>query len=172
MQDGPLHVDVIGLSAGHDPQHQNVYQQSKHGDDHHRAGKDGGRSLQSLPCFIGDPCHDHKERHSVQEAGDDLEPKVAKGALAVSWSAPEPECRVCQSQRCCIGQHVARIGQKGQRARQHAADSLHDHEAEDQEEGQQDLAFVSAGHFWSVVMVVTMFIVRLGHQGLAQKLGG
>ena len=172
VQDGPLHVDVIGLSAGHDPQHEHVHQQAEHGDDHHRAGQDHGRRLQPLPRLVGDPSDDREQGHGVQETGDDLEAQVAEGALAVGRAAAEPECCVGQCERRGVGQHVARVGQQGQRARQHASDGLHDHEAEDQEKGQQDLALVGAGHGRGVVMIMVVIVTMVMCVGLGHGASG
>ena len=48
-----------------------------------------------------------------------------------------------QCERRGVGQHVARVGQQGQRARQHASDGLHDHEAEDQEKDSRTLRLLA-----------------------------
>ena len=50
------------------------------------------------------------------------------GAPPVGGTVGYAERQPGQRQRCRIGEHVARVGQQGERAREQAASGLHEHE--------------------------------------------
>ena len=112
------------------------------GYDEHRTSEDRLGLLEPFDSLIDDKADDAEQRKSVDQAGDHLEAGIAEGALAVRGPPTEAEGDIGEAERDCVGQHVAGIGKQRERARDHAADGLHDHEGEDDEKGNEDFALV------------------------------
>ena len=166
VQDGALDVDVLGISARQIPKHEEIHEHADNGNDEHRASEDRLGFPEPFDSFIDDEADDAEQCKGVDQAGDYLEAGIAKGALAVGGAAAEAEGDIGEAERNCVGQHVAGIGKQRERARDHAADGLHDHESEDDEERNEDLALVVLRDCrdMRVVMIVaaTVAMVVLG----------
>ncbi len=62
-----------------------------------------------------DPADNREEREGVDEARNHFETGIAKGTLRIGIPPSETEGDVGQTERGCIGQHMARICKKGER---------------------------------------------------------
>ena len=75
-----------------------------------------------------DPGRDREQRDAVDERDEHREAVEAVGAPPIGRLAREPEAEPREREAREVGQHVARVGEQREGAREHAADDLGDHE--------------------------------------------
>src|SRR5690554_1548933 len=167
MEDRPLHVHMLAISARKQVEHEQVHKETKSGDDEHRPGEHLRGISKALIGFDEDPKDDPKERERVDEARDYLESEITKGAFPVGFAAAETEGRIGEPQRDRIREHMPGVGDEGERAGDVAADGLDEHEGEDQKERDEDLALVVPVHLGCVrmrIVMVVVVVVSLSHR--------
>ena len=92
----------------------------------HQAALDRLGRLEPQEGLVADDGRDDPERDPVQEGGEDLEAPPAEGAPGRHGTPGEPEGEEAEAERRDVGEHVPRVGEKGQAAAEKAADDLDD----------------------------------------------
>ena len=135
VQDGGAEVEVAAVAAGEDPEAEDVDHEAGGGDGEHDAAGDRLRVVEAMEGLEDDPDGDQEEREAVDEGGEDGEAVEAVGAPGVGGAAGEAEGEPGQREGGDVGEHVAGVGEKGERAGEEAAGDLDQHEAAGQERG-------------------------------------
>ena len=163
--------DVDGQARGRDPQHR-------------RAEHCDGR-VQPLHGLRDDPCRDRDQRDAVDERHEHGEPVEAVGAAPVGRLPREPEADPSEREAREVRQHVAGVGEQGQRAGEDAPDDLGDHESARQQRGEPDAALVGRvavtvsmtmpGMVMIVIVVMAVIVcvsVRMLHKSIRSRAHG
>jgi hypothetical protein len=131
------------------------------------------RVLQAVPGLPGDPHRQPEQRGHVELRRQDLQPPEAEGALHVGRARPEDDGQERQPQRRHVGEHVAGVGDEGERARPPAAERLqhHDERRDRERHGQPLHAARLGGAVRGVVVLVRVVVAVLVRvPGLAPRL--
>ena len=138
LEVGPAYVQVLGLVPAQDDQPGGVGQRADDGDGEHQAGLDLARLAQPVDRLDQHPDGHPDQQQGVAQRGQHLGPLHAVRAARAGGPGAQAGPDQGQHQSGGVGQHVAGVGQQGQRAGEQAADDLgHEDDAGDgQHQGQ------------------------------------
>ncbi len=159
------HVEIV-LAAMQQPEGDDVDHEARHCDHEHRRSHHGCRLHDAAHGLDGDPEHDADHHDAVREGREDFRSRIAVGARLVGRTARQPRRHEGKHQRACIGQHVARIGEQRERARDNAAHRFQHHEAAGEPHGEHHALLVA--HSMRVMAMgvgVRMIVVMCAHVG-------
>ena len=128
MDEGAAHVEILAVGALQQEERGDIHQQAEHGDDHHDAARHLRGGHQPLDRLVDDPRGDGEQREPVGEGDQHLEAVEAVGAPPVRRTPRQPEAEPGQRERGEVGEHVAGVGEKRERAGGDAAGHLGEHE--------------------------------------------
>ena len=111
--------------------------------DEHRPAEHRLRRRQPPDRLHADPQRDAEDRQPVRIGDEDLHPVEAVGHRPVPRPRAHQIGGIGERQRHGVGQHVAGIGDQRQRAREHAARRLRQHEAAGQDRRREDAPAVA-----------------------------
>ena len=112
-----------------------------------------------------DPAGDEPEAESIQEGCEHLRPVEAEGRPGRGGPVGDPHGHQRKRDGGGVGQHVGSIGQQGEAPGEDAADHLHEHEASNEAQGQDQAPFAGSTQVMGVVMaavpVMVMAVARV-----------
>ena len=151
MKERAADVQVFAIAAQKEEAHE-VREEAHRRDDAHDPGLDRLRVHPSPVGLDHDRSAHDDERGPVRESGEDLEPSIAVGATLVRGPGADGEGGKGDRESQDVGEHVAGIGKKRERAGIDPAQDLGQHDGGGQCEGEAEAA--AGGQRSPVVMRV------------------
>ena len=125
MQQGRTHIEVCGVTA--QPQDNVAVDGDSHQrGDHHDAALHRLRSGQPADRLVADGQHDHDQGRRVEQRRQNRRALVAVAAALVGGAPGLLDREPGQAEGENIDQHMAGVGEKGQRVGRQAARELHE----------------------------------------------
>ena len=138
----PSTLRLCAVGAGEDRGRGQVDDDPGQGDGEDQAAVDAGRVDQPAHALDRDDRRQHQQGDPVRLGGEDLDPFEAEGHAALGRAAGEPDRDQREADRGGVGEHVGGVGEQRQRVGDDPGHHLGRHEAEDQREGDRQLAAV------------------------------
>ena len=130
------------VGAGQRPRGDEVHHDADQRDDQDRGALDLGRVDHAAHALDDDEQPEDQQRRAVELGREDLGALEAEGEGAARGAAGEVDRDQRQRDRGGVGEHVRRVGEQRQRRGGDADGDLDGHEAQDQPEGDRELAAV------------------------------
>ena len=109
-------IEVLAVGAVQQREGGDIHEQAEDRHHHHDAAGDRLRRRQPLIGLVNDPRGDDEEREAVDEGDQHLEAVEAVGAYPVRRTPRQTEAEPGERQRGEVGEHVACVGEEGERA--------------------------------------------------------
>ena len=126
----------------------------------HVPGKNRHRIGEAHQRFARDPCDEHELHQRIAVADQHFQPRIAERAARIGRPARVVRSEPGEHQRAGIDEHMARVGEQRERARNESADRLGDQHEQRQRERQQQP--VLAPRRCRVIVVRVVFVVVVG----------
>ena len=123
-----IEVVAVPTAAGEDPGGRDVGEHAGNGDDEEGAALNLGRLLEPLPRLPEDVDRQDDQADRIDERREDLSTQVAEGPFGTGRPAGQPHGEERQPKGGDVGEHVCRVGEKGQRVGDIRAGELYDEE--------------------------------------------
>jgi hypothetical protein len=127
---GAPSVEITIPDAVQDPQADEVHHEPGGRDDQEESCPDRLGVLDPLDRLDHHPAGNSEQRCTVDQSGQNLPPLVAIGLAVAGGPERYPSAEESEPQRPRIGEHVAGIGDQGERAAEPSPDGLDHHEGE------------------------------------------
>ena len=160
MLERALDVEAAAIGARERPRGGEVDEDSHHRHRQHDAALDIGRRDQPAHGLEQDQEREHEQRHAVGLGREDLDALETVGHDALRGACRQADRNQREADRRRVREHVTGIREQREGAGEQAGDDLEEHEAEDQREGDGELAAVGVGGH--AVRVSLVAPVRVG----------
>jgi hypothetical protein len=154
-------VQVVLVPGPQDQENANVYREPRDRDPQHQAAEHLNRLVEPPHRFEHDGSRDRKKRDAVDERHEHRKPVEAIGATPIRRSTREPEPEPRERKAREIREHVAGIGEQGERAGQHAARDLREHEPGGEQARNRDAPLVHGVRMTRVGMALVVVMGRV-----------
>lgn len=131
-------------------------------DDQHQLQVDFFRRNEPADAFDEDACGDNGQRQPIQEGGDDFEAQIAERKPRIRRPGSQIDGNHAEAQSDNVGDHMSRIGEKGQRVRHQAPDNFDDRKEGGQNERNPERLLGPALFFDMMKMMEIVMIILHG----------
>ena len=134
VQERAAHVQALAVGARQHERRDEVHGDADERDDEHDAAVHVGRRDEPAHGAVDDPDADEEQRDPVRLRGEDLGASEPERPRAARGARREPRGDERSRERRGVGEHVPRVGEQRERARDDAGGDLARHQADDQDE--------------------------------------
>jgi len=160
MQSRALEIEASARAMEHQ-EGNNVDREPPDGDEEHRSAENGRGMGEAHRRFDDDPGREREHDDAVEESGEDFGAMPAIGTRVVGGPPRQAYGDPGERQRARVGEHVAGIGNEGERARKNAAERLDDHEAAGEPERHEHAPLIASAVRMRMAMRMTVMVMAV-----------